>query len=86
MRYHKLQSETTDKITIEKKFNREIVQQFTKFKEEKLNQFIAYLNIDDSFLLDATEYEIAAYIQHKQSEFNTPQKQDSSNLSIKTPG
>jgi hypothetical protein len=86
MKYHKLHSETTDKITIENKFNREIVQQLTKFKEEKLNQFIAYLDIDDSFLLDATEYEIAAYVQHKQSEFNTLQKQDSLNLSINTKG
>jgi len=64
-KYYRLKAEKQDKISTDKKFNRELVQELTGLEDEELTDFIKYLDIDPGYVKRATAYEIAVHINNK---------------------
>jgi len=61
-KYYKLKAENERNISIDKKFNRTIVQNLTELEGDSLTAFIKFLAIDPGYVMRATDYEIAIYI------------------------
>lgn len=50
---------------IQKKYNREILQEITKLKEDELSDFMWFCDFSEEFLFHATPYEIAVKVEEK---------------------
>ena len=64
-KYYILKAEKQDKVSADKKFNRELVQELTSLEAEELTDFIKYLDIDPGFVERASSYEIAVYVKEQ---------------------
>ena len=54
---------------IETKYNKEIVQEYTKLKGDQLKNFMLFCNLSSDFLMEASDYEIALKIKEKLEKF-----------------
>ncbi len=64
---------------IEGKFNPGLVQKLTGLRDKELYEFIGYLNFDDEFLLQATDYEIHQKIMEKYNAFKAEKSNELKN-------
>ena len=56
--YTKALADYSNQKIIQKKYNREIVQNITKLENEKLNKFMIFCKMSDNFILKASEMDI----------------------------
>lgn len=63
VKYYALKADEDDKILRDKKFNRSIVASLTGLEGDKLSDFIHFMNLADSFIDNASAYEIAELIK-----------------------
>jgi hypothetical protein len=54
---------------INKKYNKDKVQEWTKLNDHDLTKFVLYCNFDDTFLLKCSEYELVRSVLNKLTEF-----------------
>lgn len=58
-----------EQFIIDRKFNRQLVQDLTKLEDDELTDFIGYCNFSNDYLLEANAYEIIVRIMEKFEEF-----------------
>ncbi|MBK6265832.1 hypothetical protein JKA74_12380 [Marivirga sp. S37H4] len=62
IKYYETVAYQGNTILSNKKYNRELVAQLTGLKEEKLTEFIHFMDLDSEFIGRASEYEIAVKV------------------------
>ncbi|PTB91379.1 hypothetical protein C9994_15640 [Marivirga lumbricoides] len=62
VKYYEVVASQSNSISNSYKYNRELVESLTGLKDAQLTDFMEYLNLDNSFISKASEYEIAARI------------------------
>jgi len=65
----KVQSKTEEQNIIHRKYNRELLKQYTGLNEDKLDSFISFCNFSSEFILNSNEYEIAKAILQELNKF-----------------
>ena len=70
VKYYEVVASQSNSISNSYKYNRELVESLTGLKDAQLTDFMEYLNLDNSFISKASEYEIAARIRDKIKEIN----------------
>lgn len=61
-KYYEIVATQGSTILAHKKYNRELVSSLTGLEEQELTEFIDFLDLDNSFIRNASEYEIATRI------------------------
>jgi len=65
VKYYALKADEDNKTIRDKKFNRALVASLTKLEDDELTNFIHFMDLADSFIDSASEYEIAARIKEE---------------------
>jgi len=65
VKYYALKADEDDKIIRDKKFNRSLVASLTELEGDKLTDFIHFMDLADSFIAQASAYEIAERIKEE---------------------
>ena len=80
MRLAEIRKQDAKQLVIDKKYNRNIVQQVTHCPDEELTRFMVFCNFDPEVLYSATEYSILVLIEAKWNEFLFLKSKDQSEL------
>lgn len=75
----KFTEKTRQRKQIDYKYNREVVKELTGLKEDKVDEFMIFCQLKDSFLDPASEYEIAVALNQCLVDFNRVTLADSVN-------
>jgi len=65
VKYYALKADEDDKIIRDKKFNRALVASLSKLEDDELTNFIHFMDLANSFIESASEYEIATRIKEE---------------------
>ncbi|MBK6265833.1 hypothetical protein JKA74_12385 [Marivirga sp. S37H4] len=76
-KYYETVASQGNTILAHKKFNRELVNSITGLEEEKLTKFIDFMDLDNSFIMNSSDYEIAARIISEFKSYQDQQMSDS---------
>lgn len=77
VKYYEVVAAQSNTISNSYKYNRELVESLTGLKDDQLTDFINYLDLDNSFVSKASEYEIASKIVREFEFYKLKIKNDS---------
>ncbi|ADR21614.1 hypothetical protein MATR_07550 [Marivirga tractuosa] len=76
VKYYALKADEDDKILRDKKFNRALVASLTKLEADELTNFIHFMDLADSFISNASDYEIAKRIQEELKKYQNEERKE----------
>jgi len=76
MEYYELKATSDDRIIIDKKYNKELIHKLTALEGEDLMDFMSYLNLNNEYILEASDYEITLLIINSFKEYKLEKFKD----------
>lgn len=76
VKYYALKADEDDKIIRDKKFNRSLVASLSNLDGDELTDFIHFMDLTNSFIQSASEYEIAERIKEELKKYRKEEKKE----------